>query len=542
MALRRLVDDSLQQHPGRDLETALRETVQAGVAIIDCAYAALSVIGPGRRTEYFVPVGVDPTLRSRIGRLPEHRGLLGVIVDDAEIVRLADIRLDPRFIDLPPEHPPVRALLGVPVMLRGRPAGGLYFSQPHGREAFDAADERAAQMIATAAANIIEKARTVAENARRDRWTTGAAELSRVLAAAQHDSPLKLLAETLLDIADADLVAVVQPGPSEDTVVVSAAAGHDAAKWDGRILPSATSPSAQVMRSGEGRRIDHLPDLELPESIQALLEVDAALLVPLTGTTKNRAAIAIARRAERSRFTAGEMGMATMLAGQVGLGLELAELHAQRDRLALVEERDRIARDLHDHVIQRLFAIGLSMQSASMHATGRPAQQLRGSVDDIDDTIKQIRSTIYRLTTPIVSQQTSLRAQAERVLDDLELVLGFRPVISIDGPADFGVDDDIVDDCVAVLREALTNVARHAQATRASVTIKINTSSITLDVRDNGRGIGEISRRSGLSNIRIRAERRDGTLTVHSNGAQGTRLIWSIPNEHAEDSAVRISE
>ncbi|MDT4901344.1 MAG: hypothetical protein QOJ78_2274, partial [Pseudonocardiales bacterium] len=299
----------------------------------------------------------------------------------------------------------------------------------------------------------------------------------------------------------------------------------------GLVLPSTTGRLTSVLATGKPMNIEHLDELALPAEVRDTVDIDPVILVPLTGTAPGHGVLCIGRRTGRRAFTAAETGMATMFAGQVALALELAASLARRDQLALVEERDRIARDLHDHVIQRLFAIGLTMENAATKLTGTPADRVRASVDEIDETIKQIRTTIYQLTGPIVSPHTSLRTQAIRLFDDLEVALDFRPDLAVDGPVDFGVNEDVVDDCLAVLREALTNVARHAHATRAEVVITVNTTLVQLDVRDNGCGIGAASRRSGLANLRARAERRHGSLTVQANGAHGTWLRWSIPAE-----------
>jgi signal transduction histidine kinase len=238
--------------------------------------------------------------------------------------------------------------------------------------------------------------------------------------------------------------------------------------------------------------------------------------------------LAVFRTRYRPSFTDSDVTMTTMFAGQMALALELAEHRAHRERLALLDERDRIARDLHDHVIQRLFAIGLAVQSTSAIVDGVAAKRLLASVDDIDDTIGQIRATIYRLTGPILSSYASVRSQADRLIDELEPVLGFRADLDVRGPVDFGVDEEIVEDFVAVVREALSNVARHAHATNASVGVTVTPTVMTVQVCDNGRGMGSIDRRSGLANLRARAERRGGTLTVASSSA-GTTLVWSIP-------------
>ena len=201
------------------------------------------------------------------------------------------------------------------------------------------------------------------------------------------------------------------------------------------------------------------------------LGVDSALILPLMGGGAKRFVLVLGRGAEAPRFSQAEMGMAAMFAGTVALALELSQSQILRNQVALVAERDRIARDLHDHVIQRLYAIGLTMQSVIATTPEAEGERLLRSLDEIDETIKQIRATIFRLTTPILSAAASLRARAEELVEELVPALGFRPALEFTGPVDFSVDPEIVDDCVAVLREAITNVARHAEASDAAVEV-----------------------------------------------------------------------
>lgn len=195
----------------------------------------------------------------------------------------------------------------------------------------------------------------------------------------------------------------------------------------------------------------------------------------------------------------------------------------------MLEERARIARDLHDHVIQRLFAIGLSMQRTATELPDPASRRLRAAVDDIDETISQIRTTIYRLSTPIRVTETTLRARIDQLVDDLEPVLGVRPDLEINGRVDLGVSEELADDCVAVLREALSNVARHAAATSVAVRVCVTPDELRIEVTDDGRGIRSATRRSGLANLRDRARRRGGELDVTPRDPSGTRLCWTVP-------------
>jgi signal transduction histidine kinase len=497
--------------------------------IVGCGYAVISVVDENGSLEHFIPVGVDQPSVERIGRPPVRGGLLGTVLNDPETVRVSDIGVDPRSAGRPADHPAIKALLGVPIRYDDQTVGGLYLSGPADGETFSAADQQVCELIASTAAAVIKRNRLARAYEQRQRWLTESAELTRTLLSGEHIDPMRLVVERALDIADADLVAVVTEQPDAHSFAVIQAAGTHGARVLGRIIDAKNTFAATVIADGLPRVVDHLSDSGRHSDLVRLIGADAAVLVPLTGPGGERAMLAVFRRVDQAAFTSADVEATTMFAAQMTLAMQLAESRAHRERVALLDERDRIARDLHDHVIQRLFAIGLTVQSAGTQVDGDTAQRLLASVEDIDETIGQIRSSIYRLTGPILSADSSIRVKVARLIEEMEPVLGFRADLDVQGPIDFGVDGEVTHDCVAVLREALTNVARHAFATRVEVSVSVTSSTLTLGVTDNGRGIGPNTRRSGLANLRTRAERRRGRLTVASGGSLGTRLTWRIP-------------
>jgi signal transduction histidine kinase len=196
----------------------------------------------------------------------------------------------------------------------------------------------------------------------------------------------------------------------------------------------------------------------------------------------------------------------------------------------MLDERERIAADLHDHVIQRLFAAGLSLQSIAMVAEEGPTRKrLTTTIQDLDDTISQIRTTIFRLQQGPASGPAGVRSRLLHVLADVGPALGFDPGLRLSGVLEDRLSDDLVDDLMAVLREGLTNVARHAQAGRADVEVTATTTALSVQITDDGVGMGAEVRRSGLANLRRRAEQRGGTLSVTAADPTGTSLRWSVP-------------
>ncbi|MEU7973787.1 sensor histidine kinase, partial [Micromonospora sp. NPDC049089] len=213
-------------------------------------------------------------------------------------------------------------------------------------------------------------------------------------------------------------------------------------------------------------------------------------------------------------------------AGLAALALDRARGEEERELRVVLEDRERIARDLHDVVIQRLFATGLQLQSAAPMARPEVAKRINAAVDDLDATIRDIRRTIFELRTPMTSElRTEIRAAVEAAAE----ALGFKPHLELSGPVDSAVPDAIRPDLTAVLREALSNVVRHAQCTRVDVAVRVDSGQVTVTVTDNGVGCDPAAARGGLVNLRERASRLDGTFTVTAAESRGTEVCWAVP-------------
>jgi signal transduction histidine kinase len=252
------------------------------------------------------------------------------------------------------------------------------------------------------------------------------------------------------------------------------------------------------------------------------------LVVPLVGSRSVHGVLCVVRLRGRHAFTAEDLDMTGGFANQASVALELARARGEQQRAALLDERERIAADLHDHVIQRLFASGLSLQAlAATLGPGKAADRVVATVADLDTTIAQIRTAIFALQQVPRAGSPSLRSRLLDVVNDVAAALGFDPGVRFSGLLDT-LPADLTDDLLAVLREALTNVARHAHATTVDVELTATPEVLTLVVRDDGVGMGGSTRRSGLANLHHRADRHHGTLTVDSR-VTGTRLTWSAP-------------
>jgi signal transduction histidine kinase len=478
-----------------------------------------------RRVEHFVAAGADKELAQRAARLPVREGALAPVLDGQRVsAGLRDAAAGPALALLQAGR-----MLGVPIVIDGDTRGGLYVFDRQDDAPFDAEDEELAGLLADVAASVIRRKRLRQAAEQRHRWLTESAALTREMLAGAEVDPLRLVVTRVRDIADADLVAVLAERPDQHSYEMIEAAGPHAAALQGKAVSAGTTLAASIIADGMPRLVSELSSAGRATDLAELIGAESAILVPLSGAGVERGLLTMYRRPERPRFTAAEADAATLFAAQISLALELAEARARRERSALLDERSRIARDLHDHVIQRLFAIGLTLNGVSPQTDGAAAARLHDCIEGIDAAIGQIRSTIYRLAGPLVSAENSIRARAARLVEDMTPVLGFLAELDVRGPLDFGVEDDLTDDCIAVLREALTNAAKHAQASRVTVTITVNPHELTLEVTDDGCGIGAVSRRSGLANLRTRAERRRGRLIVASGPTRGTRLTWTVP-------------
>jgi signal transduction histidine kinase len=516
------------------LPVVLRRIVEAARDLVGSRYAALGVISPAGGLAEFVHIGMPEDAVETIGRLPQGKGLLGALIEDPRPIRLRRIGDDERSSGFPPGHPPMSSFLGVPIRIRDEIFGNLYLAEST-KGAFSAEDEELTTAIAATAAVAIDNARLYASARTRGEWLQASAAITRQLLASPDtdgaSDPLQLIAERSREIADADLVTVALPtDDGNDALRVEVAVGAGADCLTNRPLPVAGSLEGRVLRTGEPLRLPH-PDhrYHLESVAPAELDVGPVLVLPLVGSRRVHGVLSAARIRGRTAFSATDLDMASSFANQGAVAIELAEARAEQQRAAMLDERDRIAADLHDHVIQRLFAAGLSLQSVAMGLGGSPAtERVLATVADLDATISQIRTTIFQLHDLPRTDPEGMRARVLAVAAEAGTALGFEPAVRFTGTLDT-LPTDIAEDLVAVVREALTNVARHARARTAEVDLTARPDHLVLTVRDDGVGLAPGTRNSGLANMRRRAERHGGTFDIGPGEPTGTVVTWSIP-------------
>ncbi|MDH6623102.1 signal transduction histidine kinase [Streptomyces sp. LBL] len=517
-----------------DLEQALHSIVEAAAVLVDAEYAALGVIGPdGRRLSAFHTVGVSEEQIDRIGPYPEGHGILGELIRHPEPLRLAKISQHPASYGFPAHHPPMNTFLGVPIRVRGQVFGNLYLTEKRGGAQFEEEDVSVTLTLAVAAGVAIDNARLYEESRLRERWLRANADITHnLMSGGDRAEFLALIAERAREITGSALAAVALPMADAGALAVEIAVGTDAEAHRGLVLSMdrslmglAFSGAAPVTSADVAH--DERISLEPPR----FGGLGPAVAVPIgTGEAGARGVVLLARDTGRPVFSATETETLQAFAAQAAVAMELAERRQDAEEVAVLKDRDRIARDLHDLAIQRLFATGMTLQSAGRFIDHEEAsERVVRAVDDLDETIKIIRSTIFGLRTREGAGEAGLRDRAVRVVGEAAPVLGFAPSVRMEGLLDTDVRKEIADHVVAVLSEALTNVARHARADRAEVLLAADGREVRLSVTDNGVGIPDDGHRSGLRNMAERAEQLGGRLELGKPEGGGTTLVWRAP-------------
>jgi two-component system, NarL family, sensor histidine kinase DevS len=497
---------------------------------VSARYGALGVIGEGGRLAEFVPVGLDEAEIDRIDHWPEGRGLLGKLITDPHPLRLHDISAHPGSSGFPDGHPPMHSFLGVPVRIRDEVYGNLYLTEKQGGD-FDEEDEALVQALAAAAGVAIENARLYAEARRQQQWLRATAEVTqRLLSEDRPGEVLELVTAQALEISGADLVVLALPTPDRKRLVIEHACGDGAAAALGLVLPAEGSASGIVMASGKPLAVEDFgSDLRVAAVSRQHMALGPAVLVPLGPAGDVRGVLTAGRRPGALPLAPAAVEMVTTFAAQAGIGIELAEHRRDAQRFLLFEDRDRIARDLHDLVIQRLFATGMSLQGATaLIRDAEAAHRVEQAVDALDETIKDIRAAIFSLQARGQADRPGLRTRILSIMEEMTGPVGHPPGLRMAGQLDTRVPGPIADQLLAALREALANVAKHSRATRTDVTIEAGAGLVLL-VRDNGVGLTKTARRSGLGNLANRAAELGGTFRVDRAEGGGTELEWRVP-------------
>ncbi|TWV56755.1 GAF domain-containing protein [Streptomyces misionensis] len=517
-----------------ELEQVLHSIVEAAAALVDAEYAALGVIAPdGSSLAAFHTVGLSDERIREIGPYPEGHGILGELIRHPEPLRLPKLSAHPASYGFPPGHPPMNTFLGVPIRVRDQVFGNLYLTEKRGGLDFDEEDESVLATLAVAAGVAIDNARLYEDSRLRERWLLANAEISHsLMSGSERAEALDLIAERARENTGSALAAVAMPMPDTEALGVEIAVGAQAEAHRGLVLPLHNSLMGLAFTAAAPVTSDDVAhDERICQQPQRFDGLGPAVAVPIgTGERGARGVVLLARESDQPVFSDKETEMLRGFAAQAAIAMELAQRRQAAQQIALLEDRDRIARDLHDLAIQRLFATGMTLQSAGRFIEHPEAsERVLRAVDDLDETIKIIRSTIFGLRAREGAAAGGLRARVVRVVGEASPVLGFAPGVRMEGLVDTDVPGEIADHVVAVLSEALTNIARHAHADRAEVLLAADGHEVRLTVRDNGVGIPDGGRRSGLRNMAERAQRLGGRLELSKGELGGATLEWRVP-------------
>ena len=504
------------------LPVVLRRIVEAARDLLGARYAALGVVGRDGQLEQFVHAGIADDLVADIGELPRGRGILGLLISSPVPIRLADLAGHPASAGFPAGHPPMSAFLGVPIRAGDEVFGNLYLTERSRGGEFTAEDEELAIALAAAAGGAIANARRFSESEQRRRWLAASGELTPLLLSGHAVEPYELITEHAVAAAESDFAALVLPhGPGE--VVVRAVSGLTGADLRDRTAPLDGSLAGRAITSGKPVLVtDYSGEADGATLSSA---IGPMMVVPLAAGEEVLGALLIGRLAGNPGFTEASLQMAAGFASTAAVTLELSQARADQMALARMEDHDRIAGELHDHVVQELFALGIGMQGLASR-TDRPehAERIRTYIDAIDQVIIKIRNTIFQLYAR-EQRPGSLQAQLLEILSEHSQRVGAAASIRFAGPIDTGVDSVLARDILAVTREALTSSAR--QAGTAELSLSLADDLVTLAITAKGAGLTWPDETETLASLRLRAGHHGGSVAVSRPDSGGTRLTWT---------------
>ena len=522
-----LVEAMLVVTSGLELDATLRSIVHSATDLVDARYGALEVHGEDHRVSQFVHEGIDEETVRRIGPFPQGHGLIGLLIHDPTSLRLEDLSEHPASVGFPPQHPPMRTFLGVPIRVGDESLGTLYLADKTNGKPFSVDDEVLVQALAAAAGIAIANARLYEQAKARQSWIEATRDIAtELLSGIEPAKVFRLVAQEVVNLTGADGALVAVPldesTPAADVteLLVIETVGSGAESVIGRTVPVAGTSLAEVFAKSAPLRVEAI---DLGD-----VEVASALALPLRATGTVAGVVVVLHRDGTGSFTDEHLEMMAAFADQAALAWQLATSQRRTRELDVVTERDRIARELHDHVIQRLFAVGLGLQGTVARVRDTEARRrLSEAVDDLQGVIQDIQTTIFDLNAapPGTSR---LRQRIDEAIAELAGTR-LRTKVQFVGPLSV-VDGALADHAEAVVREALSNAARHAGASTVTVRIAVD-DDLRIEVSDDGCGLHDPDVAcSGLADLRQRAARAGGDFTIESAPADaGTVLRWSAP-------------
>jgi signal transduction histidine kinase len=514
------------------LPMVLQRIVDLAVEVTDARYGALGVIGEGNELVDFITTGISAKQRQAIGKLPRGRGVLGLLIREPRLVRVSDIGNHPSSVGFPPNHPPMSSFLGAPVQALGKVYGNVYLADKRGAPEFSLEDERSLHVLATQAGVAIANASLYKETLQRERWLEAQHEITtNILEGADPGALLESVAEHARDLAGADAATILTTTLIPGQLVVAAAVGAYAQQVLGQPVPAAKSISGAVMETGQPLHTDDASSHTRGyQPIIRLGHVGPAIFVPLRVGGRASGTLMVANTTGGSRFNESTIALVETFADQASVAIGYGRAQADLRRLELMDERERIAKELHDGIIQSLFAVGMGLQAtALMVGSPEPAARIEDAVGDLDRVIRDLRNYIFGLRPGILADRQLDQALRE-LGEDLQKRSAFRVKVEVDAELAALVSGRS-HQIVQMTREALSNVARHSQAKHSVVRLARTGQTAVLTIEDDGVGftVRSKSAGNGLRNMRERATAMGGSLRVLSKAGKGTSLRFSFP-------------
>ena len=535
--LRVLVDAGIALSAELSLDVLLQRIVDTSAELTGARYVALGVIDPsGQSLERFLTSGVDDETHAAIGELPRGRGILGVLIRDAKPLRLHDLTEDPRSVGFPRNHPVMRTFLGVPILLRGVAYGNLYLAEKEGGEDFTEEDEELTQLLAIQAAVAIENARLYESSTRWLRRFETLSEIGNALASELELEPLLMLvARRLRELVDARVVLIALP-ESPLSLRIAAADGDPGDELLGTSLDLESSKAGRVLERGRSERVDNvLSDPEIDQQVAKRLGVLSGLYVPLLHQGRAIGLIAAHDKAGPDpRFSDEDVRVAELLAARAAIAVDLSQQVSREALRQVVEaqelERTRLARELHDETGQALTSILLGLKEVEQAVEGEQGRAAVASLRElVVSTLQDVRRLAVELR-PSALDDFGLVTAIERLADTYRQQAG----VDVDLEASIGEErlpPEVETALYRIVQEALTNVSKHAGASRISIVVRRKGNSAAVVVEDDGRGFDAHARSDGLGlpGMRERVALLGGRLIVESSSGSGTTLAVEVP-------------
>ncbi len=516
------------------LPVVLQRIVEAALELTGAGYGALGVLGADGTLVDFVTSGIDPAQRAAIGALPTGRGILGVLIGGDRPLRLRDMSRDPRSAGFPPNHPPMRSFLGTPITARGQVFGNIYLTEKRGGGEFLAEDEAALVVLASQAGAAIANARLYEEASRRGRWLEAIRDItSAILSGTPVSELLSLVARKACGLVDGDRATIATPSLKDPSaLVLRAAEGDSAERLRGMVVPIGQSLSGAALRAGEALVVtDAASDPRAYRPRVQAIDTGPMIIVPLVARGSAFGVLDVGRIHGKPAFTDTDLDLVRTFAEQAALCLEYARVQREVQRLAVLEDRERIGRDLHDGAIQSLFAVGMSLQAtASLVGDARLARRMELAVKEIDGVIRDLRNYIFGLRPDVVAEH-GIDEALRRLVTELEERTGIVAIADVDAHVARSLAPR-APDVLQMVREALSNIGRHSRATTCRVSLTRAADSAVLEIDDDGAGFDPLSPPpggQGLRNLRERASAIGADLAIASAPGRGATVRVTIP-------------